>query len=49
MHACVCNGLVGVILGDGQAPIGRDLKGQASFSPFLSSEQRLGMDVRAKL
>lgn len=28
---CVCNGLVGVALGDGQPPIGRDLKRHALF------------------
>lgn len=55
MHAClwvcVCNGLVGVILGDGQAPIGRDLKRQAPFffKPSPPAEQRLGLDVQAKL
>lgn len=35
LSVCVCNGLVGVILGDGQAPIGRDLKRQAPFFFFF--------------
>lgn len=42
LSVCVCNGLVGVILGDGQAPIGRDLKRQAPFffkpSPPLNKD-----------
>lgn len=42
---CVCNGSVGVKLGDGQAPIGRDLKRQALF--FSPSEQRLSLNVHA--
>lgn len=32
---CVCSGLVGVTLGDGQPPIGRDLKRQALFFFFF--------------
>lgn len=48
VRACmpVCNGLVGVTLGDGQPPIGMDLKRHTLFFPC---EQRLDMNVRATL